>query len=89
MIILVFIDTSILVLLMSFSFLKDMALKQTAEFLVPILKTGQVSSQKICLKAKFTGGASYILGTHQDNWQQHNDIIRKVVTAQVQRSEET
>jgi hypothetical protein len=56
MIILVFIDTSILVLLMSFSFLKDMALKQTAEILVPILKAGQVSYQKVWVKAIFTGG---------------------------------
>jgi hypothetical protein len=33
-----------------------MALKQTAEFLVPILKTEQVSSQKVWVKAMFAGG---------------------------------
>jgi hypothetical protein len=55
MIIFVLIDTSILVLLMSF-FLKGMALKQTPKFLVPVLTKGQVSSQKVWVKAIFTGG---------------------------------
>jgi hypothetical protein len=55
MIIFVLIDTSILVLLMS-SFLKGTALKQTPKFLVPVLTKGQVSSQKVWVKAIFTGG---------------------------------
>ena len=88
MIILVLIDTSILVLLMSFSFLKDMVLKQLAEILVPMLKTKRVSYQKVWVKAIFTGGAPYILTTHQDSRQQNTNIIRKVVTDQVQCSED-